>query len=202
MEKFKDVFPDPNIEAALIAMDDFACNAKESKNNWSTFINQHMTVPWHPLLYLFIQSKIQPQKVNRLSLKVISINWPLLINLKHKKTLTQGIQNIMGDNPAEAVEITEAPVAGAMAEIQIIDMITRTADVAEVKDNVILIIVEGVDKITHIEDDDDSGMEMTRITVTETIKIENSDSQGNSNRDRRWDNNNRGQGHSDRGRGR
>ena len=24
MEKFKDIFPDPNIEAALIAMDDFA----------------------------------------------------------------------------------------------------------------------------------------------------------------------------------
>ena len=36
----------------------------------------------------------------------------------------------------------------------------------------ILIIVEGMDKITHIEDDDDSGMEMTRITVTETIGIE------------------------------
>ena len=31
MEKFKDVFPDPNIEAALIAMDDFAAVQKKAK---------------------------------------------------------------------------------------------------------------------------------------------------------------------------
>ena len=31
MEKFKDVFPDPNIEAALIAMDDFAAMQKKAK---------------------------------------------------------------------------------------------------------------------------------------------------------------------------
>ena len=36
----------------------------------------------------------------------------------------------------------------------------------------ILTIVEGVDKIPHIGDDDDSGMEMTRITMTERIGIE------------------------------
>ena len=31
MEKFKDVFPNPNIEAALIAMDDFALMQKKAK---------------------------------------------------------------------------------------------------------------------------------------------------------------------------
>ena len=31
MEKFKDVFPDPNIEAALIAMDDFAAMQTKAK---------------------------------------------------------------------------------------------------------------------------------------------------------------------------
>ena len=31
LEKFKDVFPDPNIEAALIAMDDFALMQKKAK---------------------------------------------------------------------------------------------------------------------------------------------------------------------------
>ena len=31
MEKFKDVFPDPNIEAALVAMDDFALMQKKAK---------------------------------------------------------------------------------------------------------------------------------------------------------------------------
>ena len=42
----------------------------------------------------------------------------------------------------------------------------------EAKGNVILITVEGMVKIIHIEDDKDSGMEMTQITVTETIGIE------------------------------
>ena len=51
-------------------------------------------------------------------------------------------------------------------------MIIRNAELAMVKDNAILIIIEDVDKITHIEGDDDSGMAMTRITVTETIGIE------------------------------
>ena len=36
----------------------------------------------------------------------------------------------------------------------------------------ILITAEGVVKIIHIEDDEDSGMVMTQITVTETIGIE------------------------------
>ena len=31
MEKFKDVFPDPNIEVALIAMDDFAAMQTKAK---------------------------------------------------------------------------------------------------------------------------------------------------------------------------
>ena len=51
-------------------------------------------------------------------------------------------------------------------------MIIRNTEPAAVKDNAILITVEGVDKIIHIEDDEDSGMVMTRITVTETIGIE------------------------------
>ena len=51
-------------------------------------------------------------------------------------------------------------------------MIIRNAELATVKDNATFIIIEGVDKITHIEGDNDSGMEMTRITVTETIGIE------------------------------
>ena len=31
VEKFKDIFPDPNIEAALIAMDDFAAIQAKAK---------------------------------------------------------------------------------------------------------------------------------------------------------------------------
>ena len=51
-------------------------------------------------------------------------------------------------------------------------MIIRNMGLAAVKDNVTLIIIEDLDKITHIEGDDDSGMEMTRITMTGTIGIE------------------------------
>ena len=54
----------------------------------------------------------------------------------------------------------------------ITDMTIKNADLDVVKDNAILITVEGVVKIIHIEDEEDSGMEMTRITVTETIGIE------------------------------
>ena len=78
----------------------------------------------------------------------------------------------MGDNAAEDAEIKEAPVEVEMAKTLIIDMIIRNAELATVKDNEILIIVEGVDKIIHIEDEEDSGMVMTRITMTETIGIE------------------------------
>ena len=78
----------------------------------------------------------------------------------------------MGDNAEEDAEITEAPVAVEMAETLITGMIIRNMGLAMVKDNATLIIIEGVDKITHIEGDDDSGMKMTRITVTETIGIE------------------------------
>ena len=78
----------------------------------------------------------------------------------------------MGDNAAEDTEIIEAPVDVEMAETLIIDTIIQNAELATVKDSEILIIVEGMDKIIHIEDNEDSGMVMTRITMTETIGIE------------------------------
>ena len=66
----------------------------------------------------------------------------------------------------------EVPVAVEMEATLITGMIIRSAELATVKDNGTFIIIEGVDKITHIEDDEDSGMEMTRITVTEITGIE------------------------------
>ena len=171
LEKFKDVFPDPNIEAALIAMDDFALMQKKAKQLVHIYKPAHDS-PMHPLLYLFILRKIQLQKVNRLNLKAISINWPLLINLKHLTVRIPAIMTIMEDNEAEDAEITEAPVDVEIVEILITDMTIKNVALEEVKGNVILTTVEGVVKIIHIEDDEDSGMVMTQITVTETIGIE------------------------------
>ena len=79
---------------------------------------------------------------------------------------------IMGDNTAEDADITEAPVDVEIMAILITDMTIKNMDLDVVKDNAILITVEGVVKIIHIEDEEDSGMEMTQITVTETIGIE------------------------------
>ena len=80
-EKFKDIFPDPNIEAALIAMDNFAAMQTKAKN-LCRFINLHMTVLWHLPLYWFILQVIHLQKASPRNLKVTSISWPLLISHK------------------------------------------------------------------------------------------------------------------------
>ena len=78
----------------------------------------------------------------------------------------------MRDNAEEDAEMTEVPMAVEMEATLITGMIIRIEEPVAVKDNGTFIIIEGMDKITHIEVDEDSGMEMTRITVTETIGIE------------------------------
>ena len=78
----------------------------------------------------------------------------------------------MGDNTAEDVDMTEVPVAVEVEVTPITGMITRSAAMAEVKGKEIFNIIEGADKIIHIEVDEDSGMEMIRITMTEITEIE------------------------------
>ena len=51
-------------------------------------------------------------------------------------------------------------------------MITRSVAMAVVKGKETFNIIKGMDKITHIEVDEDSEMEMTRITVIEITGIE------------------------------
>ena len=72
----------------------------------------------------------------------------------------------------------EGLVAMEMEETPIIGMIIKTGELAMVKDSETFITIKGVDKATHIEADEDSGMEMTLITVTEIIGDRNSDGQG------------------------
>ena len=129
-----------------------------------------MTVHWHQPLYWSILRIIQPQKVSHHNLKITSISWPLLIS--HKKTQIQGMVIIMGDNAAEDADMTEVPMAVEVEETPITGMITRSVDLAVVKGKETFNIIKGVDKITLIEVDEDSGMEMTRIPVTETTGIE------------------------------
>ena len=79
---------------------------------------------------------------------------------------------IVGDNAAEDADMTEVPVAVEMEVTPITGMITRSAAMAVVKGKETFNIIKGVDKITHIEVDEDSDMEMTRTTVTEITGIE------------------------------
>ena len=51
-------------------------------------------------------------------------------------------------------------------------MIIKIGEPATVKDSETFNIIEGMNKTTHIEVDEDSGMEMTLITVTEITGIE------------------------------
>ena len=73
---------------------------------------------------------------------------------------------------AEDADMTEVPMAVEVEVTPITGMITMSAALAVVKGKETFNIIKGVDEITHIEVDEDSGMEMTRITVTETTGIE------------------------------
>ena len=66
----------------------------------------------------------------------------------------------------------EVLVAVEMEETLITGMIINIGEPAAVKESETFITIKGVGKTTHIEADEDSGMEMTLITVTETIGIE------------------------------
>ena len=164
-EKFKDIFPDPNIEAALIL---WPCRLKLS--NLFKFINLHMTVLWHLLLYWCIQQVIHLQKASRHSQKVTSISWPLLIN--HRTHPIQGRQIIMGDNADEDMDAIEVHVAVETEGTLITGTIIKIEEPAVVKYKGIFSIIEGEVKITHFEGAKDSGMEMILTTVTEITGIE------------------------------
>ena len=77
-----------------------------------------------------------------------------------------------GDNVEEDTDMIEGLVAVEMEVTLITGMIIKIGELAEVKDSETIKIIKGVGKTTHIEVDEDSGMEMTLITMTETIGIE------------------------------
>ena len=79
---------------------------------------------------------------------------------------------IVGDNAVEDADMTGVPVAVEVEETPIIGMSTKSTAMAMVKGKETFNIIKGVDKITHIEVDEDSGMEMTQTIVTEITGIE------------------------------
>ena len=171
MDKFKDVFPDPNIEAALIAMDDFALMQKKAKQL------VHIYKPAHdsPMASAAILVHTAENTTGKGKSSKPKSNQHQLAPINQSQTSDNqntGDNDYNGDNVAEDVEITEALMDVEIMAILITDMTIKNVDLDVVKDNVIVAIAEGVATIIHIEDEEDSGMEMTRITVTETIGIE------------------------------
>ena len=78
----------------------------------------------------------------------------------------------MGDNADEDTEMIEVPMAVEMEGTLITGTISKIKGPVAVKDNRTFNIIEGMDKTTRFEADEDSGMEMTLITMTETTGIE------------------------------
>ena len=78
----------------------------------------------------------------------------------------------MGDNRDKDVDMIEGLVAVETEVTLITDMIIKIGEPAAVRDSETFNTIEGVDKTTHIEVDEDSGMEMTLITVTEITGTE------------------------------
>ena len=80
--------------------------------------------------------------------------------------------NIVGDNADEDVDMIEGPVAMEMEVTLITGMIIKIREPAVVKDSETFNIIEDVNKTTHIEVDEDNGMEMIPITMTEITGTE------------------------------
>ena len=199
MEKFKDVFPDPSIEAALIAMDDFALMQRKAKQLVHIYKPAHDS-PMASAAILVHTVDNTPTKSQSSQPKSNQHQLALLTN--HKKILIQVIVTVMGDNAAEDMDMIEVPVAVEMEAAQITGMITRSVELAAVQGQRDFQYNRGRGQDNSYQgrrrqwDGNDSN------NRDRDNRDRNSDGQGNSSRGRRWDNNNRGQGHSDLGRGR
>ena len=169
MEKFKDVFPDPNIEAALIAMDDFAAMQTKAKQLVHIYKPAHdspmasAAILVHTVDNTATKGKSSQPKSNQHQLA--PINQPQE-NPNTGDTDCNGGQHGRGRGHDRG---TRGCGNGGNSNNQYDHPECRAGHGQGQQPS---IIIEGMDKITHIEVDEDSGMEMTRITVTETIGIE------------------------------
>ena len=199
MEKFKDVFPDPNIEAALIAMDDFAAMQTKAKQLVHIYKPAHdspmasATILVHTEDNTATKSKSSQPKSNQHQLA--PINQPQenpntgdgdYNGGQHGRGRghDRGIRgNGSGGNSNNRYDHQEHGAGRGQGQRDFQYNKGRGQDNSY---RGLRRQWDGNDLNNHDRDNRDR----------------NSDGQGNSNRGRKWDNNNRGQGHSDCGRGR
>ena len=199
MEKFKDVFPDPNIEAALIAMDDFAAMQTKAKQLVHIYKPAHdspmasAAILVHTVDNTATKGKSSQPKSNQHQLA--PINQPQE-NPNTGDTDYNGGQSGRGrghdrgtrghGNGGNSNNRYDHPERGAGCGQGQWDFQYNKGCGQDNSYRGRQRQWDGNDSNNHDRDNRDR----------------NSDGQGNSNQGRRWDNNNRGQGHSDRGRGR
>ena len=168
MEKFKDVFSDPNIEAALIAMDDFAAMQTKAKQLVHIYKPAHdspmasAAILVHTVDNTSTKGKSSQPKSNQHQLA--PINQPQE-NLNTGDTDYNGGQRGRGRGNDRG---SQGRGNGGNSNNRYDHQDWGTG---HHQGQGIFIIIEGVDKIIHIEDEEDSGMEMILITVIEPIGI-------------------------------
>ena len=169
MEKFKDIFPDPNIETALIAMDDFAAMQAKAKQLVQIYKPAHDTTMASAAILVHTaenaptKGKSSQPKSNQHQLA--PINQP-------QDPPNTGETDYTGDNADEDVDMIEVHVAMVMEGTLITDMIIKIEEPAAVSHQGIFSITEVEVKIIRFEGDEDSGMETTPIIMTEITGIE------------------------------
>ena len=201
MEKFKDVFPDPNIEAALIAMDDFALMQKKAKQLVHIYKPAHdspmasAAILVHTAENAAVKSKSSKPKSNQHQLAPISQpqtsdNNSTGDNDYNGGQRGRGRGNYRGphghgnnSNSNNRYDNQERGPGRGQGQ--------RDSNYSRGRGH------DNSYKGRGRQWDENDSNNWDRDN-----RDRNYDSQGNSNRDRRWDNNSRGQGHSDRGRGR
>ena len=169
MEKFKDIFPDPNIEAALIAMDDFTAMQTKAKQLVQIYKPADSTNIASAAILVYTpndspeKGKGSQNKSNQHQLAPISPPMNKIIGEVGKLAV---------DNEAEGAEMTAALEEGAALEALTIDMTIKIEGEVEVKEEESSQITEEEVKIIFLVADADNGIVTTLVTMTETIRIE------------------------------
>ena len=200
MEKFKDVFPDPNIEAALIAMDDFALMQKKAKQLVHIYKPAHdnpmasATILVHTAENTAEKGKSSKPKSNQHQLA--PINQP-----QTSDNNGPGDNNYNGGQRGRGRgSYRGSRGCGNNGNSNRYDNQERGPGRGQGQRDSNYSRGRGHDNSYRGRGRQWDGNDSNNRDRDNRDR--NYDGQGNSNRGRRWDNNSRGQGHSDRGRGR
>ena len=165
MEMFNNIFPDPNIEAALIAMGDFATMQAKAKQLVQIYKPTHDSTIASAAILVHTEgdstakSKTSQPKSNQHQLAPINPS---------QDQNSRGMGIMVGDNADGGTDVIVAHMA---VETPIIDMNIIIGEEAVVNQKGTFKITEVEVKIIHLEGNEDNGMVMTPLTMTGIIGI-------------------------------